>query len=161
MLGSATSLRVSSAIRPRTSPWLGSAARICFTSRINIAMVSFWFNLFLSITDSVVAENSVAYIVILQPGEPYWREEACCSKMSAIGRNGQIEADRLPILAGCHLVQRSLSGVQSITLETRSGITLRGNLPGSCVTCSLVHEVTACVRRGRLPLRHPATSRRQ
>src|SRR5260221_10516111 len=96
MLGSATRFCMRSAIRSSTSPSLGSATRICFTSRINIAIVSFWFNLFLSFTYCAVAENSDAYIVILQPGEPYWRGEACCSKMSIIDRNGQIEADRLP-----------------------------------------------------------------
>src|SRR5438270_12382089 len=76
--------KMSGAIRWRTSSRLGFAAGICFPSRITIAMVSFWLNLFLSFTQGAVAENADAYTLILQPGKSYLREEACSSKISAV-----------------------------------------------------------------------------
>ena len=60
-------------------------------------MVSFWLNLFLSFTNGAVAENSDAYIVILQPGSLICERNFAARKCWQLDGNGQIEADSLLI----------------------------------------------------------------
>src|SRR5437763_16304364 len=54
-------------------------------------MVSFWLNLFLSFTNGAVAENSDAYIVILQPGSLICDRNFAARKCWQLDGNGQID----------------------------------------------------------------------
>ena len=112
--------KMSGAIRWRTSARLGFAAGICFPSRITIAMVSFWLNLFLSFTQGAVAENADVYTLILQPGKSYLREEACSSKISASrsGASPPVSRSALAVEGKAALTQ--LSPLRNRQLQCRS-----------------------------------------